>query len=68
MVIDNRGSDFVMQVDAILGQRQVVIKPFDDGVVHHPGTSGTTILGDGRVALILNPTFLVQHQTAAPAV
>ena len=68
VVIDNRGSDYVMQVDAILGQRQVVIKPFDDGVVHHPGTSGTTILGDGRVALILNPTFLVQHQTAAPAV
>jgi two-component system chemotaxis sensor kinase CheA len=68
VVIDNRGSDYVMQVDAILGQRQVVIKPFDEGVVHHPGTSGTTILGDGRVALILNPTFLVQHQRTASAV
>ena len=60
VVIENHGSDFVIQVDAILGQRQVVIKPFEEGVTHHPGTSGTTILGDGRVALILNPTFLVQ--------
>jgi two-component system chemotaxis sensor kinase CheA len=62
VVIENRGSDFVLQVDAVRGQRQVVIKPFDDGLMHHPGTSGTTILGDGRVALILNPNCLVpQH-------
>lgn len=63
VVIENRGADFVMQVDAILGQRQVVIKPFDEGVAHHPGTSGTTILGDGRVALILNPGCLVRQHT-----
>jgi two-component system, chemotaxis family, sensor kinase CheA len=63
VVIENHGSDYVMQVDAILGQRQVVIKPFDDGVAHHPGMSGTTILGDGRVALILNPAFLTQPHT-----
>ncbi|GDY12958.1 hypothetical protein LBMAG53_18360 [Planctomycetota bacterium] len=67
VVIDNRGCDYVIQVDAILGQRQVVIKPFDAGVVHHPGTSGTTILGDGRVALILNPAFLVRSQAANAA-
>ena len=65
VVVENRGADFVLQVDAILGQRQVVIKPFDEGVVHHPGTSGTTILGDGRVALILNPAFLVRPHAAA---
>ncbi len=59
VVMDNRGADFVIQVDAILGQRQVVIKPFDDSLAHHPATSGTTILGDGRVALILNPACLV---------
>ena len=67
VVIDNRGCDYVIQVDAILGQRQVVIKPFDSGVVHHPGTSGTTILGDGRVALILNPAFLVRSSDANAA-
>jgi len=64
-VVENRGDDFVIQVDAILGQRQVVIKPFDDGLVHHPATSGTTILGDGRVALILNPTCLVRESADA---
>ncbi len=65
VVVENRGDDFVIQVDAILGQRQVVIKPFDDGVVHHPAISGTTILGDGRVALILNPTRLVREAADA---
>ena len=64
VVIDNHGDDFVIQVDAILGQRQVVIKPFDEGLVHHPATSGTTILGDGRVALILNPACLVSGSAA----
>ena len=61
VVIENRGNDFVIQVDAILGQRQVIIKPFEDGLIHHPATSGTTILGDGRVALILNPSCLVRE-------
>jgi two-component system chemotaxis sensor kinase CheA len=64
VVIDNHGDDFVIQVDAILGQRQVVIKPFDEGLAHHPATSGTTILGDGRVALILNPACLVRGSAA----
>lgn len=65
LVIDNHGSDYALQVDGILGQRQVVIKPFDAGVAHHDGTSGTTILGDGRVALILDPAHLVRQHAAA---
>ena len=65
VVIENHGNDFVIQVDAILGQRQVVIKPFEDGLIHHPATSGTTILGDGRVALILNPSCLVRESADA---
>ncbi|HEX3133031.1 MAG TPA: chemotaxis protein CheW, partial [Planctomycetota bacterium] len=68
VVVENRGADFVIQADAILGQRQVVIKPFDDGVAHHLATSGIIILGDGRVAIILNPAQLVRQEsdTRAP--
>jgi two-component system chemotaxis sensor kinase CheA len=63
VIIENRGSDYALQVDEILGQRQVVIKPFDQSVPHHPGASGTTILGDGRVGLILNPAHLVRSRS-----
>jgi two-component system chemotaxis sensor kinase CheA len=59
LVIENRGKDFALQVDEVLGQRQVVIKPFDHSLAHHPGVSGSAILGDGRVALILNPAKLL---------
>ena len=65
VVVENRGADFAVQVDTILGQRQVVIKPFEPSITHHPATSGTTILGDGRVALILNPAALVRQNACA---
>ena len=59
LVVENRGKDFALQVDEVLGQRQVVIKPFDHALAHHPGVSGSAILGDGHVALILNPARLL---------
>ncbi len=41
-------------VDAIQGQRQVVIKSLEANYTHVPGIAAATILGDGRVALILD--------------
>ncbi len=41
-------------VDAIQGQRQVVIKSLEANYQHVPGIAAATILGDGRVALILD--------------
>ena len=43
-----------LAVDAILGQRQVVIKSFEGNYQHIEGIAAATILGDGRVALILD--------------
>lgn len=43
-----------LAVDKILGQRQVVIKSFEDNYRHIEGIAAATILGDGRVALILD--------------
>ena len=64
LVVENRGKDFALQVDEVLGQRQVVIKPFDHSLAHHQGVSGSAILGDGRVALILNPARLLGDASA----
>ncbi len=41
-------------VDELLGQRQVVLKSLEANFRRVDGVSGATILGDGRVALILD--------------
>jgi two-component system chemotaxis sensor kinase CheA len=55
----------VLMVDAILDQRQVVIKSLETHYKQIDGVAGATILGDGRVALILDVESLVAHQIAA---
>jgi len=48
-------------VDGLLGECQAVIKPLGRLFGKVKGLSGSTILGDGRVALILDIPHLVQH-------
>lgn len=43
-----------MVVDELLGQQQVVIKSLEANADHVDGVSGATILGDGRVSLIVD--------------
>jgi two-component system chemotaxis sensor kinase CheA len=53
------GARGALLVDAIQGQRQVVIKSLEANYRHVPGIAAATILGDGRVALILDIDSLV---------
>ncbi len=46
---------FALRVDAIEAQRQVVIKGLGENFGHVPCVSAATILGDGQVALIVDP-------------
>ena len=48
------GARAALMVDAIQGQRQVVIKSLEANSRPVPGIAAATILGDGRVALILD--------------
>jgi two-component system chemotaxis sensor kinase CheA len=41
-------------VDAVAGQEEVVIKPFDGVLEGVPGLSGATVLGEGRVVPVLD--------------
>ena len=50
-------------VDAIMEQRQVVIKGLDQNYGPIPGVAAATILGDGQIALILDPAGLAEHLT-----
>ena len=48
-----------LAVDAIVDQRQVVIKSLDGVDDHTPGVAAATILGDGKIAMILDPDGVV---------
>jgi len=53
------GSRAALLCDAIQGQRQVVIKSLEANYRQVPGVAAATILGDGRVALILDIDTIV---------
>ena len=53
--------------DDIQGQRQVVIKSLEANYRRVPGIAAATILGDGRVALILDIDALVAASRTADA-
>jgi len=60
ILVESQGTGrLALAVDAILGQRQVVIKSFEDNYRHIGGIAAATILGDGRVALILDVDGIV---------
>jgi two-component system chemotaxis sensor kinase CheA len=50
-------------VDAIQDQRQVVIKSLEANYGHVEGIAAATILGDGRIALILDADAIVNSST-----
>lgn len=48
-----------LHVDGIFDQRQVVIKSLEENYGRVPGVSAATILGDGNIALIIDPEEIV---------
>ena len=54
------------QVDAIFDQRQVVIKSMEENYGCVPGVSAATILGDGQIALIIDPEAIVSSSSSEP--
>jgi two-component system chemotaxis sensor kinase CheA len=58
------GRRAALAADQIFDQRQVVIKSLEDNYGTVPGISAATILGDGRIALIVDPEEIVQSAVA----
>ena len=59
VIVGERGHDVGLMVDRVLGQEDVVIKSLAENYRDVPGVAGATILGDGRVALILDIPALI---------
>lgn len=60
VLIESEGRKVALMVDELVGQQQVVIKSLESNYRRISGISGATILGDGRVALILDVGELVR--------
>ena len=59
VIVEHEGRLAALLVDELLGQQQVVIKSLETNFKKMDGIAGATILGDGRVALILDVPGLV---------
>ena len=59
IIVEAEGGKTALFVDELLGQHQVVIKSLETNYRKVSGVSGATIMGDGRVALILDATYIV---------
>ena len=60
VVVEAEGGRVALLVDELLGQQQVVVKNLESNYRRVDDVSGATIMGDGRVALILDIGALVR--------
>jgi two-component system chemotaxis sensor kinase CheA len=61
VVAEAEGGRVALLVDQLLGQQQVVVKNLEANYRRVEDISGATIMGDGRVALILDVGSLVRR-------
>lgn len=58
VTLRNAARPLGLTVDQLLGTQDLVVKPLAAMVRHFPAVAGATTLGDGSVALILDPGYL----------
>lgn len=62
-IVEGENRKIAIKIDELLGQQQVVIKSLESHYKSLQGVSGATILGDGRVSLILDIVGLSKRST-----
>lgn len=67
LIAQEDGQKSALMIDDIKDQRQVVIKGLDDSFYRAPGIAAATILGDGQIALILDPTDIINQASVTRA-
>jgi len=59
VIVGHTGKQIGMAVDRVLGEEDIVIKSLAENYRNVPGVAGASILGDGRVSLILDSGALI---------
>lgn len=54
LILDGHNRKIALMIDDVIGQQQVVIKSLEKNYRQIPGISGATVLGDGKISLILD--------------
>ena len=54
LVVRRTSQAFIFEIDRVLGQQEVVVRPIEDPLAQAPGVAGATDLGDGRPILVLD--------------
>ena len=62
IVINREPVNFGLIVDSVEGMQEIVIKSLDERLKRIDGMAGVTILGDGKVVLILDPIALIRRK------
>lgn len=65
IVLENDGKHLCLMVDEVIGKQEVVIKSLGEGIVTPKTVAGGTILGDGRVGLIIDVAGLFENSNAS---
>ncbi|HEY4374833.1 MAG TPA: chemotaxis protein CheA [Burkholderiales bacterium] len=60
VIVEADGVKSALEVDELVGQQQVVVKSLETNFRRQPGIAGATIMGDGRVAMILDVASLIR--------
>lgn len=66
IIVEADGQKIALFVDDLLGQHQVVVKNLETNYRRVAGVAGATIMGDGRVAFILDVSTLVRLAQSKP--
>ena len=67
LIVETSGQRGAVEIDALVGQKEIVIKSLGSHLRRVRGVSGATIMGDGSVIPILNLGELLWSQTAMMA-
>jgi len=65
VVVESEGRKLALAIDELVGQQQFVVKSIESNYRRIHGVSGATILGDGRVALIVDVSGLTRASASA---
>jgi two-component system chemotaxis sensor kinase CheA len=64
VVINENGRELGLAVDQVIGEQDIVIKSMAENYRNVQGVAGASILGDGRVSLILDIAALIDMATS----
>lgn len=61
LLLHSSGQRLALHTDELIGKQEAVIKKIGQQLSHVPGVTGATVLGNGKVVLIINPVQLAQR-------